>query len=265
MTQTPVVLCFSGHDPSGGAGIQADIETLHRLGCHAATVVTALTLQDTRNVVAVLPQPADDFAAQARLIMADLPIAAVKIGLLGSAALARACAGLIRELPGVPVVLDPILAAGGGTEMAGEELIEAICEDLLPLTTLLTPNSVEARRLTGFDLLDRCADNLLAKGCGNVLITGTHENAERVVNRLYQIDQNSSWGWDRLPYSYHGSGCTLASATAGFLALGQPLVEAVYRAQHFTWCALMEGKAIGYGQHLPNRAVSLKTVLPAYR
>ena len=256
MTKTPVVLCFSGHDPSGGAGIQADIETLHRIGCHASTIITALTVQDTCNVTAVLPQPADRFMRQARTIMADLPIAAIKIGLLASAELARASADLIRELPGVPVVLDPVLAAGGGTDLAGDALLAAIRLDLLPLTTVVTPNSPESRRLTGERQLDACARRLLDLGCSNVLITGSHEDEVRVVNRLYQAEERRNWDWDRLPHSYHGSGCTLASAVAGFLALGLSVPEAVYAAQAFTWRTLANGLSLGRGQHLPNRALA---------
>lgn len=256
MAKIPVVLCFSGHDPSGGAGIQADIETLHQLGCHAATVITALTAQDTRNVAAILPQTVMDFTFQARMVMDDLPVAAIKIGLLGSAELARTCADLIRQRPGVPVVLDPVLAAGGGTELAGTELLNTIRTDLLPLATVITPNSPEARRLAEKTNLDACASRLLESGCGHVLITGTHEDEKCVVNRLYSRDYQKSWDWERLPYSYHGSGCTLASAIAGFLAHGQSVADAAFAAQDFTWRTLAKGYDLGRGQHLPNRALS---------
>jgi hydroxymethylpyrimidine/phosphomethylpyrimidine kinase len=253
----PVVLCFSGHDPSGGAGIQADIETLHRLGCHACTVITALTVQDSTNVRAVLPQSAQRLVEQAEAVMADMPIAAVKIGLLGSAELAAAVAGLVRRLGPVPLVLDPVLAAGGGTELAGEELIHRIRSDLLPFTTVLTPNSPEARRLAGDTALDRCAAILLDAGCRHVLITGTHEDDDApVTNRLYGSGGTASWRWPRLPHSYHGSGCTLASALAGHLALGRSVQQAAFGAQAFTWNALVAGRALGRGQHLPARGCS---------
>ena len=256
MTKPPVVLCLSGHDPTGGAGIQADIETLHRLGCHPATVVTALTTQDTRNVTAIHPQDAATFLQQARCVAADLTIAAVKIGLLGSSELAFACAELIAELPAVPVVLDPVLAAGGGSDLATKDLIESMRSVLLPRATVLTPNSPEARRLTGKTQLDECALSLLEAGCANVLITGTHEENDRarVVNRLYGTHECLNWHWQRLPHNYHGSGCTLASAIAGYLALGKPLPEAAFEAQEFTWNTLANAYALGRGQHLPNRA-----------
>lgn len=259
----PVVLCFSGHDPGGGAGIQADIETLHSLGCHACTVVTALTVQDTCDVRAVLPQAAERLVEQAELVMADLPVAAVKIGLLGSAELVTAVAGLIRRLAPVPVVLDPVLAAGGGSELASEELVRRIRRELLPLTTVLTPNSPEARRLTGESSLDRSAAVLLEAGCQQVLITGTHEDdGEPVVNRLYGTDSSVSWQWPRLPHCYHGSGCTLAAALAGYLALGMSVREAAAAAQAFTWSALAAGWALGHGQHLPARGRTVPADLP---
>ena len=250
----PVVLCLSGHDPSGGAGIQADIESLSRLGCYPCTVVTALTVQDTCNVRAILPQREEDFLAQARLLVADLPIAAVKIGLLGNAGIAQAVGEILRKLSGVPVVLDPILAAGGGQELAREDLIETLKAHLLPLTTVVTPNTPEARRLAGGrENLDECAGKLLSLGCGHVLITGTHDSSEEVINRWYGPNGVRAYHWERLPHSYHGSGCTLASALAGLLGLGLDMGAAIQAAQQFTWQALSSGFALGKGQHLPNR------------
>lgn len=255
MTHPPIVLCLSGHDPTGGAGAQADIETLSRLGCHPCTVVTALTAQDTRNVRQLWPQPPEAFLAQARLLVADLPPAIVKIGLLGSAEIALAVAGLLSdELAGVPVVLDPVLAAGGGKPLAREDLLRAIQETLLPLTAVLTPNIPEARQLAGGpETPDGCAARLLELGCQNVLITGTHSEESEVVNRLYGPDGPRSWRWPRLPHEYHGSGCTLASAVAAGLAQGLTVEDACLEAQQFTWQALAGGHALGQGQWLPRR------------
>jgi len=256
MTQPPpVVLCFSGHDPSGGAGVQADIETLARLGCHACTVVTALTAQDTRNVHRVLPQQREDFLQQARLVIADLPVKVVKIGLLGAAEIALAVADLLTdELAGVPVVLDPVLAAGGGRPLARADLLEAIRQRLLPLTFVATPNIPEARSLAGgVDALDDCAAAWLAQGCRHVLITGTHSDSGDVLNRLYGAGESRSWAWPRLPHEYHGSGCTLAAALAAGLAHGLTIEAACQQAQAFTWDALASGLALGQGQWLPRR------------
>jgi hydroxymethylpyrimidine/phosphomethylpyrimidine kinase len=249
----PVVLCLSGHDPTGGAGIQADIETVSRFGCHPCSVVTALTVQDTHNVRKVLPQPAGDFLEQARTLLRDVPVSAVKIGLLGSAAIAHAVCELIETIESLPVVLDPILAAGGGTNLANQDLIETLRLTLIPRTTVLTPNSPEARTLTGKEDLADCARDLLALGCPNVLLTGTHENGDDVINRLYRASGTISYRWPRLPESYHGSGCTLASAVAALLALGRDVETAASEAQDFTWQALSGGFRPGGGQWLPNR------------
>lgn len=249
----PVVLCLSGHDPVGGAGVQADIETLAALGCHAATVITALTVQDSANVLGILPQKPDNFRRQAEAVLADMPVAAIKIGLIGTAALAEAIAQLIACQPDVPVVLDPVLAAGGGMALADEKLLQAIRQYLLPLATVLTPNSLEARRLAGLNTLEDCARWCLDKGCRHVLITGSHENRPDVVNTHYSPMQQESFRWQRLPHEYHGSGCTLAAAVAGYLARGQAVSTAIREAQRFTWQALEAGFQPGRGQHLPCR------------
>ncbi|MGZ8217733.1 bifunctional hydroxymethylpyrimidine kinase/phosphomethylpyrimidine kinase [Methylomagnum sp.] len=255
MTSTPpVVLCLSGHDPTGGAGIQADIETLWRLGCYPCTVVTALTAQDTHNVRRVIPQAADDFLEQARLVLADMKVAAVKIGLLGSVDIVRAVAEMLSDIGReTPVVLDPILAAGGGRNLSTDGLVADIKTQLIPRATVLTPNTPEARKLTGGDGPDECARALLALGCPNVLLTGTHEDGPDVVNRWYRDEGELSYRWPRLPDTYHGSGCTLASAVAAGLARGLPMADAIEAAQRFTWAALSRGFRLGGGQLLPNR------------
>ncbi|QSA95685.1 hydroxymethylpyrimidine/phosphomethylpyrimidine kinase [Methylococcus sp. EFPC2] len=250
---TRTVFCLSGHDATGGAGLQADIETLKALGCHPLTVVTALTSQDTVNVEAVWPQRECDFMAQAECLLNDIQPVSVKIGLLGSADIARAVAEILRRLPHACVVLDPILAAGGGKPLARAELMDVMRAELFPRVTVLTPNTIEARALVGRKSLDECAEELRRLGCKNVLITGTHDTGEVVINRLYGHTARE-WSWPRLPHTYHGSGCTLASALAGFLALGQPLETAAYSAQRFTFEALQAGYPLGRGQYMPNRA-----------
>lgn len=252
---SPVVLCFSGHDPTGGAGLQADIETLCSLGCRPCTVVTALTAQDTTNVQTILPQKRADFLAQAKLLIADLPIKLVKIGLLGSPEIALAVAELLADdLAGVPVVLDPVLAAGGGKSLAKGDLVKVIQHQLLPLTLVTTPNIPEARQLAGGkESLNNCAAELLSLGSQYVMITGTHDGSGEVVNRLYGPLGMFAWNWPRLPHEYHGSGCTLASALAAGLAKGLPMNDACLMAQQFTWAALNTGFLLGKGQCLPNR------------
>ncbi len=257
----PVVMILAGNDPSGGAGVAADIETLVSLGCHPAPVITALTVQDTHDVHDLLPVDPELVLAQARAVLADLPVAAFKIGVLGSADNAAALHELLISHPDIPVVLDPVLAAGGGTALANGDLIEAIRDLLLPLTTVLTPNSIEARRLAPeADTLEACCMALLARGCRQVLLTGGHEPADEVVNTLYGNNRRlESWRWPRLPGEHHGSGCTLATAIAALLAQVQrpdsepAMLSALYRAQHYTWRSLQAGYRAGHGQMIPNR------------
>lgn len=254
MMNRPVVLCFSGHDPSGGAGVQADIETLVSHRCHAASVITALTEQDTHNVKKLIPQKPDDIISQATTLLADLPVKAIKIGLIGHHDTAAAIHAILTSHPRIPVVLDPVLAAGGGAELASERLIEAVTDLLLPCTTMLTPNSEEARRLTGLADLHECGLALLDKGCDYVLITGTHETSPAVSNQLFHDGRClETFTWDRLPASYHGSGCTLASAVAGLIAQGLDPFQAAMEAQDYTWHALEAAYQPGQGQHNPNR------------
>ena len=250
----PIVLCFSGHDPSGGAGVQADIEAIVGHRCHAASVITALTEQDSRNVKKLIPQRPEDILSQAQTLLSDFKVSAFKIGLIGDAGVAKALAQILRQYPAIPVVLDPVLAAGGGTELASQQLLNVIVEQLLPLTTLLTPNSEEARRLSGqMDLAD-CGRWLQDQGAEYVLITGTHENSELVHNRLFMPDHlEETFNWERLPHHYHGSGCTLASAAAALLAQGLDVFTAVSEAQEFTWQSLAAAYRPGQGQHNPDR------------
>ena len=255
----PIVLSFAATDPTGGAGIQADLLTLSSMGCHALTVVTAITVQDTAGVEDVLPIEADWVSDQARVLLEDMPVAAFKIGLVGSVENCAAIAEVVSDYPDVPLILDPVLASGRGDEMATEEMIEAMREMLIPQTTIITPNSLEARRLAddGGDeerSLEDCAKRILEMGCEYVLITGAHENTPLVINTLYgQQGVIRTDSWQRLPGSYHGSGCTLASAIAATLANGLDIPEAVREAQEYTWQTLNAGFRPGMGQYIPDR------------
>ena len=255
----PIVLAFAATDPSGGAGLQADVMTLASMGCHPLSVVTAITIQDTMGVEEVMALEAEWVADQARCVLEDMPVAAFKIGLLGSSENISAIAEVVSDYPEIPLVLDPVLASGRGDELVTEEMISALRELLIPQTTILTPNSIEARRLTqedGEDELDlaECARRLLAMGCEYVLITGTHENTPLVVNTLYGQDGVvRTDSWERLPGSYHGSGCTLASAIAATIANGLSISDAVKDAQEYTWQTLKAAFRPGMGQHIPDR------------
>ncbi|GAB6040430.1 bifunctional hydroxymethylpyrimidine kinase/phosphomethylpyrimidine kinase [Endothiovibrio diazotrophicus] len=251
----PVVLALSGHDPTGGAGIQADIEAMASMGCHCAPVITSIAVQDTRDVKELIPLDPTVVVAQARAVLEDMEVQAVKIGLLGSVQAVEAVHTLLTDYPKLPVVLDPILKAGGGTPLADEEVTEAIRQLLLPQTTLLTPNSEEARKLApGADNLDACAQELMDRGAEFVLITGAHERDPQVINRLYGNRRfMEAFHWERLTDSYHGSGCTLAASLAGLLAQGLEPFSAVHEAQEYTWESLRNGYRLGMGQLIPNR------------
>jgi len=255
----PIVLTFAASDPSGGAGLQADILTLAAMGCHPLSVMTALTVQDTTGVEGVLAIESDWVADQARALLEDIPVDAFKIGVLGSVENIAAIAEIISDYPDVPLILDPVLASGRGDELASDEMTHALRELLLPQTTILTPNSMEARRLADIDdddepTLHACASRLVETGCEYVLVTGTHEATAQVVNTLYaKSGIVRSDTWPRLPYRYHGSGCTLASAIAAMIANGLTLPEAVREAQDYTWHALEKAYRPGMGQHLPDR------------
>lgn len=256
----PIVLTFAATDPTGGAGLQADILTLASMGCHPLSVVTAITVQDTTGVDQMLAMDAEWVADQARSILEDMPVAAFKVGVLGSAEVIRAVAEVVSDYPEVPLILDPVLSSGRGDELATDEMVEAMCALLIPQTTLITPNSIEARRLATVDDatddpdLPECAHRLIGMGCEYVLITGTHENTAEVVNVLYSAEGvTRSDAWQRLPGSFHGSGCTLASAVAATIANGLPVTEAVRDAQEYTWQALRAAFRPGMGQNIPDR------------
>jgi hydroxymethylpyrimidine/phosphomethylpyrimidine kinase len=262
MTESfPLVMSFAATDPSGGAGLQADLLTISSMGCHPLSVVTAITVQDTSGVDDVLPIDPEWVADQARAMLEDVPVAAFKIGLLGSVENIAAIAEVLSDYPDIPLVLDPVLASGRGDELANDDMLDAMRELLIPQATILTPNSIEARRLALDEdneeddpSLEECAKRILQMGCEYVLITGTHEQTPKVINTLYS-DRGvvSSDSWARLPGIYHGSGCTLAAAIAALLAQGVSVPDAVKEAQEYTWQTLNAGFRPGMGQHIPDR------------
>lgn len=251
----PVVLVFSGLDPTGGAGLAADLEAIASQGCHPAPVATALTVQDTRDVLRFEPVAPGLLVEQARAVLEDMPVAAVKIGMVGTATVAECIHTLLAERPELPVVLDPVLGSGVGTPLAEPGLEQALTSLLVPLATVATPNGPEALRLVPeADSPEAAALALLEAGCGHVLLTGGHEAGDAVVNRLYGGRRLlETFRWERLPGAFHGSGCTLAGALAGLLAQGREIFGAVHQAQQYTHEALRAAYRAGRGQRLPNR------------
>jgi hydroxymethylpyrimidine/phosphomethylpyrimidine kinase len=267
MTEVPQrrsVLVFAGVDPSGGAGIAADLQSVVALGAHALTVVTALTAQDNDRVHEVQPVDAAILLRQAQVLVAKVPISAVKIGIPGSAANARVIAAVIEQLrvaqPELPVVLDPVLASGHGDTLTRGDAVAALAP-LLPLVTLLTPNGPEAALLSREDSAPAQARALQAMGCQHVLITGGHDEGAMVVNRWYGRGADAiagsgkgrQWRWPRLPGGFHGSGCTLASAAAALLAQGVSMARALDHAQNHCNFSLRDAYAIADGQLIPRR------------
>ncbi|KKO64263.1 Bifunctional thiamine biosynthesis protein ThiDN [Janthinobacterium sp. KBS0711] len=248
----PAVLVFAGVDPSGGAGIAADILAIAAQGAHALPVITALTVQDNDRVFGVEPVASELLRRQAQALIDKMAIHAVKIGIPGSAANAAVIAQLIAQLrlarPHLPVVLDPVLASGHGDVLSRDDAVLALAP-LLPVTTVIVPNGPEALALGG-------VENLRAQGCRNVLVTGGHGEGEMIVNRWFDADgREHAWRWPRLPGEFHGSGCTLASAIAARLAQGVPMQDALDGAQRYCHAALSDAYAIAPGQLMPQRFI----------
>jgi hydroxymethylpyrimidine/phosphomethylpyrimidine kinase len=232
---------------------------LGSMGCYPVSVVTAITVQDSVGVEDVMPLDPEWVIDQARCVLEDMPVAAFKIGLLGSTEIVAGIAEVLSDYPDVPLVLDPVLTSGRGDELANEDMISAIRELIIPHSTIITPNSQEARRLAEDDneeelSLEGCARRLLQSGCEYVLITGTHENTPQVINTLYRLEGVVRTDtWQRLSGSYHGSGCTLASAIAAMLARGFDVPEATREGQEYTWQTLNKAFRLGMGQQIPDR------------
>lgn len=253
----PVVLVIAGNDPSGGAGIAADIQAITALAAHPAPVVTALTVQDTINVYRVVAMSAELVGAQVEAVLKDLPVAAIKLGLLANVEIGQTVAKLLRNYRSVPVVLDPVLLASGGAALAETSLIELYQQELMPLATVVTPNAAEIRQLVPQENgIPARAAVLLKRGTRYVLVKGADEDTPEVHNTLFSHDAaQRHFTWPRLPARYHGSGCTLASAIAAWLAHGHSVSDAVEKAQAYTWKTLQQGWQLGKGQMIPNRSI----------
>ncbi|MDN5938623.1 MAG: hydroxymethylpyrimidine/phosphomethylpyrimidine kinase, partial [Salinisphaera sp.] len=249
MANPPNVLVFSGHDPSGGAGLQADVEAIGACGAHPAVVVTALTRQDSRNAHEVWPVAPDRFCATLDSLAADLAFAAIKVGLVGSCAQVKAIAAFADTHPDIPLVLDPVLRAGGGATLANEPVAQALTQTLFPRTTLLTPNAAEARSLcSGENDLTTCGQ-ALSRQARHVLVTGGDEPGDWVVNRLFANGALAQeFRFPKLAGPFHGAGCTLAAAICARLANGESVATAANAAQSYVHKCLAAGFAPGRGR-----------------
>lgn len=256
----PCVLVFSGLDPSGGAGIQADIEAIGATGAHALPVITALTVQDNDEVFAVNPVDANIIARQAEVLIRKIPVAAVKIGIVGNRENAIVIAELIRHLrqkqPDLPVVLDTVLGSGHGFSLT-DGLPEYALSPLIGLATLVTPNLPEAKKLyPESDEIEDQAEYLLSLGARDVLVKGGHgDDSNSVMNCWFTANASKQWRWTRIEGEFHGTGCTLASAIAGYLALGNSMETALSKGQELTQASLAKAFSISNGQKIPGRHV----------
>ena len=250
----PQVLCCSGLDPTGGAGIQADIEAIAAQGARALSLITALTVQDSRNVVSSRAVEAGLLRQQLDVLRADCAFDAIKIGLIGDAAQLPLLAELIADC-GKPVVIDPVLRAGGGHELVGLSMAAAMREALFAHCTVLTPNTAEARLLSGEQSLEAAASFLLASGVQHLLITGGDEAGELVRDYWYRPSGVKVFERQRIAGQFHGAGCTLAATIAARLALAEPIEQALQNALHYVAETLRQGQAVGRGRWLPRRVL----------
>ncbi|PSF12386.1 hydroxymethylpyrimidine/phosphomethylpyrimidine kinase [Marinobacter fuscus] len=248
---------LSGLDPSGGAGIQADIQAITSLGAHPLPVLTCLTVQDTRNVYGAEAVNADLIRQQLACLTEDTPIHAIKTGALGNAAVVDALVEFLESHPGIPVITDPVIKAAGGGDLADEELVAAMKEKLFPKAEMITPNGVELALLGGSDDLDQAARNLMEAGCESVLATGGHGTGVHIINTLYNhAPEPMTWEVERIGENeYHGTGCTLAAAIAAGRAMGLSPRAAIAQAQNYVHRALLHALTVGKGQRVPDRGI----------
>lgn len=253
----PCVLVFAGLDPSGGAGIQADIEAIAAGSAHALPVITTLTVQDNDRVFAIHPVDPAILREQVRVLCEKFRIAAIKIGITGSQDNVGVIAETIRRLrqqnPDVPVVLDPVLASGHGDALSRDDAV-SMMRPLQLLATLITPNLPEASRLCEGETSRSAQAAHLLKHTPHVFIKGGHGEGDEVINTWFSESHEQSWHWPRLAGGFHGSGCTLASAIAAYLAKGVTLQQALSSAQTWVQASLGDAYAIADGQRIPARS-----------
>ena len=251
----PTVLCFAGLDPSGGAGLQADIETIASCGGHALPIATCLTVQSSVQAFSFSAVDTNIIQQQFNALKSDMHISACKIGVIPNASIASCVATLIQQLPGIPIIYDPVLAASNGSQFSSHSTIDIIKSDLLPHITVLTPNISEINTLLDTNISEITQASVLCQlGPSYVLATDADSESEHVNNVLISsTGLLEDYQYQRLPHQYHGSGCTLSSALTCYLAQNLSIKKAVKFAQDFTYQTLKNAHAIGQGQWIPNR------------
>ena len=251
----PTVLSFNFHDATGASGIAADVESIVSQGCHASTVVTCLSVQDSQMVSSLIPIDEDIIIQSARAVLEDIPVVAIKIGLIGSEEGVQAIHEILLDYPDTPVIYDPMLVSSSGGGLTEDEVIETIRELLIPETTILTLNSLEAAMLIPeADNQNAMMQGLMDSGCEHILLSGRREPSEAVVNTLYHnyriIEQ---FEWPRLSDEFYGAGCTLSASLAALLAQDLDFISAARESQNYCWQALKHASRYGMGQYQPSR------------
>lgn len=254
-TNPPIVLSIAHHDPTGSSGLAADMEAAASLGCHCASAVTAISVGDTREFIGAAPVEDHLLIEQARAILEDMPVACIKVGYLGSTENIRAIHSVLRDYEDIPVIVDPDATLADKESHMAPALWNALVSLILPLATLVAPNRREARAMAGeADVLDAQAQELLSSGCEYLLMTGVPTSPTELQNRLYDIrGLLRTYQWQRLPSATYGICGTLTTSIACHLAHGLPMMEAVARAQKFTWNAIKASRQLGMGRPVPNR------------
>lgn len=256
MKHYPCVLTIAGSDCSGGAGIQADIKTISALGAYAASAITAIIVQNTCGVTGIHPVPANYVKGQIEAVMTDIRPRAIKIGMINDVNIVKVIAESLQTYKPEFVVFDPVMVSTSGCKLMEDEAIKAITSQLMPLSTLITPNLREAEVLTGMPIPDietmkTASRDLLHYGCHAVLVKGGHLENGGMCDVL-QIENEAEphlFTADKVEsHNTHGTGCTLSSAIATYLALGHNMTEAVRLAKAYVYQGILSGKDIHIGE-----------------
>lgn len=258
---SPLILTFGVADPVGAIGIQADLASFAAMGCHGLSVVTGLLIGDTARIEDIEPTDADWVADQARVLLEDMPIAAFKVGAVGSVESVSAIAEIVSDYPDIPLILDPFVTALPDQGMESEDVLLAIRELLVPQTTLLVISAVELARFAETwresstdDMLSIDAIKVIDMGCEYLLVTGTPSEVGDVANTLFDesgVVRHDNWA--RIAGTFIGAGSTLSATSAALLANGLDVPDAVLEAQEFTAAALAHGQRLGMGKLVPDR------------
>ncbi len=258
---SPLILTFGAADPVGAIGIQADLASFAAMGCHGLSVITAILIGDTARIEDSQVIDADWVADQARVVLEDMPVAAFKVGAVGSIENISVIAEIVSDYPDIPLILDPFTSAMPDPGSDGEDLLVATRELLIPQTTLFLASAVELARLaetwrepTTDDTLALDAMRIIDMGCEYLFVTGTPGDVHDVANTLFDDSGMVRHDtWQRLPGSFSGAGCTLSATIAAMLANGVDVPEAVFEAQEFTHAALTGAHRLGMGKLVPDR------------